>query len=192
MESPFNVVEIVHNVEDIAINLSTILKFRRNYAAWEVKMNLTKKNKEDTRNYLRTQMQKEIILEKLKDQGCRITKQRLMLLDIILEEECSCCKEIYYKAAKIDKNIGTATVYRMINLLEEVGAIRRNNMYKIACGEICKMEDVCTIELNDNTVHHLSAKKWNAVIQEGLKACGYLKGQGIRSVTVQQCECGVK
>lgn len=91
-------------------------------------MNLIKKNKEETGNYLRTQMQKERILEKLKDQGCRITKQRMMLLDIILEEECSCCKEIYYKAAKIDKNIGTATVYRMINLLEKAGVI-----HKIIC-----------------------------------------------------------
>lgn len=101
-------------------------------SGWEAKMNL--KRKEDTGNYLGTQMQKEMILEKLKEQGCRITKQRLMLLDIILEEECYCCKEIYYKALKMDKNIGTATVYRMISLLEEIGAIRRNHMYEIVCG----------------------------------------------------------
>lgn len=37
---------------------------------------------------------KEAIVQKLKASGCRITKQRLMLLDIILEENCSCCKEI--------------------------------------------------------------------------------------------------
>ena len=37
---------------------------------------------------------KEAIVQKLKASGCRITKQRLMLLDIILEEDCSCCKEI--------------------------------------------------------------------------------------------------
>lgn len=64
-------------------------------------------------------MQKDLVIEKLREQGCRITKQRRMLLDIILEEECSCCKEIYYKAVKIDPSIGTATVYRMINTLEE-------------------------------------------------------------------------
>ena len=34
---------------------------------------------------------KEAIVQKLKASGCRITKQRLMLLDIILEENCSCC-----------------------------------------------------------------------------------------------------
>ena len=31
---------------------------------------------------------KEAIVQKLKASGCRITKQRLMLLDIILEENC--------------------------------------------------------------------------------------------------------
>ncbi len=47
-------------------------------------------------------MQREMIIQKLKESGCRITKQRLMLLDIILEEDCSCCKEIYFKASKVD------------------------------------------------------------------------------------------
>lgn len=44
-------------------------------------------------------MQKEAIIQKLKERGCRITKQRLMLLDIIMEEDYSCCKEIYYRAS---------------------------------------------------------------------------------------------
>ena len=76
-------------------------------------------------------MQREMILQRLKEQGCRITKQRMVLLDIILNENCSSCKEIYYKASRIDSKIGTATVYRMINTLEEIGAINRRNMYKI-------------------------------------------------------------
>lgn len=50
-------------------------------------------------------MQREEILKKLREQGCRITKQRQLLLDIILQEEYSCCKEIYYKAAKQDSSI---------------------------------------------------------------------------------------
>ena len=76
-------------------------------------------------------MQREIVIQRLKEQGCRITKQRMVLLDIILNENCSSCKEIYYKASRIDSRIGTATVYRMINTLEEIGAINRRNMYKI-------------------------------------------------------------
>ena len=54
--------------------------------------------------------QKEAIVNKLKTNGC---------------------KEIYYRASKIDNTIGTATVYRMINTLEKIGAIDRKNMYKV-------------------------------------------------------------
>ena len=77
---------------------------------------------------------KELIIEKLKENGCRITKQRLVLIDIILEDECQSCKEIYYKAAKRDPSIGMATVYRMVKTLEEAGLIQRKNMYRIDYG----------------------------------------------------------
>ena len=62
--------------------------------------------KHEARNYHRTQMKRELIIQKLREQGCRITRQRRILLDIILEEECSCCKEIYYKALQKDSSIG--------------------------------------------------------------------------------------
>lgn len=144
----------------------------------------------DFRSYQRTQMKRDMVIQRLKEEGCRITKQRMMLLDIILKEECSCCKEIYYKAVKMDAGIGTATVYRMINALEKIGAISRKNMYKIACGEECEVEDACTVELDDNTIYHLSAGKWNSVVVAGLRACGYMDFQSVRSVVVRQCQCG--
>lgn len=77
--------------------------------------------------------QKDVVIEKLRRQGFRITKQRCILLDIILDEDCSSCKEIYYKAVKRDDSIGIATVYRMVNTLEDIGVISRKNMYKVAC-----------------------------------------------------------
>lgn len=134
-------------------------------------------------------MQKEIIIRKLKERGCRITKQRLMLLDIILEEECSCCKEIYYKALKQDEKIGSATVYRMINMLEDIGAISRKNMYRIAGGKECSLENAYSVELDDNTVIDLSVANWNRIIQTGLTACGYINGQTVRSIMAKSCEC---
>lgn len=39
--------------------------------------------------------EKETIIRKLRDNGCRITEQRKMILDVILESRCSSCKEIY-------------------------------------------------------------------------------------------------
>lgn len=145
---------------------------------------LEKKKPEGFHN---TKMQKELILQKLKNKGCRITKQRQMLLDVILQEECASCKEIYYKAKKEDGGIGAATVYRMINLLEEIGAIRRENMYKIYCRMDRSRENACVIELDDHTVLKLSARRWLMVILEGLKAYGYVDQQQIASITLDPC-----
>ena len=58
--------------------------------------------KSDELKFQRTRMQKESVLKTLKDKGCRITNQRKVLLDVILDEECTSCKEIYYKAVEID------------------------------------------------------------------------------------------
>lgn len=74
--------------------------------------------------------EKEIIIRKLKANGCRMTKQRMVLLDIILENQCSSCKEIFYRASKMDEGIGIATVYRMVNALEEMGVVSRKIVYE--------------------------------------------------------------
>lgn len=74
--------------------------------------------------------EREQVIKLLKEKGCRITKQRRMLLDIILENQCASCKEIYLKVSKENSAIGQATVYRMVKELEEVGVLSRRNVYK--------------------------------------------------------------
>ena len=117
---------------------------------------------------------KERIIEQLKRSGCRVTKQRLMLIDVILEGKCNCCKEIYYQASLKDPSIGPATVYRMVNTLEQIGAISRKNMYRIS-DDGNKME--CMVEPED---------KWTAVIKSGLDACGFSGGQNVRNITLKE------
>ncbi len=129
--------------------------------------------------------EEEIIIRKLKEHGYRITKQRKMLLRIILSDQCSSCKEIYYKAAERDPSIGPATVYRMINTLEEIGVINRGNMYRIAREESTEGPTSYMIEFDDNTSLKLSAKTWNQIIQSGLEACGYAENREIRNVIAQ-------
>lgn len=141
--------------------------------------------KSDELKFQRTRMQKESVLKTLKDKECRITNQRKVLLDVILDEECTSCKEIYYKAVEIDPNIGAATVYRMVNLLEDIGAISRRNIYKISCNLDCVKDNACTIELDDNMVYHLSRTEWNSVIMKGLKACGYLDNQKVNRIVIE-------
>ena len=135
-------------------------------------------------------MQKDAILNRLRQRGCRITKQRMVLLDIILDGDCSSCKEIYYKAVKKDPKIGAATVYRMVNTLEEIGAINRKNMYRITCDE--NDNGGYTVRLNDDSSINLSESKWSKIIESGLEACGYIKDQKITSVVGKKKAVTVK
>lgn len=109
-----------------------------------------------------------------------------MLIDIILENDCTSCKEIFYIASKTDNRIGVATVYRMVNALEEIGAISRKNMYKIEYSGEDDEGGGCEIVLDDHTTCHLSKGKWNRVVREGLKRCGYLKDQKVTKITMQK------
>ncbi len=68
--------------------------------------------------------EKEEILRLLRKCGFRVTKQRGLILDIVLEHECSSCKEIYYQAIQKDPGIGMATVYRMVNTLTDIGILK--------------------------------------------------------------------
>ena len=117
---------------------------------------------------------KDEIIEKLKQNGCRITRQRKILIDIILENDGASCKEIFYKASQEDGKIGAATVYRMINALEEIGAISRKNMYRVECGKTCSGEGGCEIILEDDTICRLSKEKLDQIIREGIRQYGYL------------------
>ena len=60
-----------------------------------------------------------------------------------------------------------------------------NRSDQVACDPDCDLQNACTVELDDDTIKHLSAKNWNAVIQAGLKACGYVEDQKVRNITVQ-------
>ena len=64
------------------------------------------------------------VIRELKRNGCRITNQRQILIDVILQE-------MYYQALEKDPTIGMATVYRMVKTLEEIGLIQRKNLYRI-------------------------------------------------------------
>ena len=125
-----------------------------------------------------------LLIEKLRERGCRITKQRQILLDVILKEECSCCKEIYYKAARRDSKIGMATVYRMMNMLEEIGAVSRRGTYKVS--GLPAQDGVCLVELEDNSTITVSMATWNQIVQCGLEACGYTQGQKVKGVVAGQ------
>lgn len=142
-----------------------------------------KKNQEEAQDLekFRIQMQRENILQKLKEQGYRVTKQRIAVIDIILENDCSSCKEILYRTSKVNKNIGAATIYRTVNMLEEIGAINRRNIYQLTGMEKTDSDVVVTLESGEKLF--LTAEEWNEVAQKGMEVCGYLVGEKIISIT---------
>lgn len=138
----------------------------------------------ENQQYQQGGLQKEEILDRLRRKGCRITKQRETLMDIILEEKCTCCKEIYYLASKKLPDIGIATIYRMINVLEEIGAIRRANAYRV-CHEKGMGAGKCImVELEDNTIVELNVASLQQVVEKGMEVCGYLEGRTVKNVAI--------
>lgn len=134
--------------------------------------------------------QKQAMLTILKEKGYRITSQRKLLIDIIFNEDCTCCKEIYYKAHKRDQTIGIATVYRMLNTLEEIGAIDRRNLYKFSCGCKCNNNNNnCVILLENKQEIVLSGHEWKDIISEGLKAKGYIKDEAVEIIALPDKIC---
>lgn len=85
--------------------------------------------------------------EKLKEKGCKLTTQRRSVLDVFIEHsnEHLSTEEIYDIVKVNFPEIGLATVYRTVQLFEEMGIVDRLNF-----------DDGCSrFELSsEDTVHH--------------------------------------
>lgn len=71
----------------------------------------------------------EYLREKLKEQGYKLTPQRRSILEIILETEGRhlSAEEIYELVKNKCPDIGLATVYRTMQMFEEVGLVYKHN-----------------------------------------------------------------
>lgn len=65
--------------------------------------------------------------KELRKAGIRITRPRRIILDILTStEDHPDAMKIFHRATEIDDSISLSTVYRTMNLLEEMGAIHRH------------------------------------------------------------------
>jgi len=126
----------------------------------------------------------DVILSKLRSEGYRITEQRKLLIGVILENECSSCKEIYYKAIKADPTIGIATVYRIIKTLEDLELINRKNLYSISYDKVQDVKDhqVILVSEEDGTIHSIPKGKWFDMLQAELKIMGLVQNKKVSMV----------
>lgn len=132
--------------------------------------------------YTNTKKQKELIIEELRNSGCRVTRQRMILLDIILNSECVSCKDIHCQALHKDRTIGIATVYRMINKLEEIGAINRTNQYKISNEKYDETHNERIVLHRNDLRVAIKDRQWIEEIQSKLRHDGYINNEPISIV----------
>ena len=83
----------------------------------------------------------------------------------------------------MNKSIGTATIYRTLNMLEEIGAINRRNIYQLSGME---ESGAVVVTLEDGAKLQLTAEEWNKVAQKGMEACGCLDDEKIISIVHHQ------
>jgi Fe2+ or Zn2+ uptake regulation protein len=76
-----------------------------------------------------------------------------------------------------------ATVYRIINTLEEIGTLSRNDSFCFFDCCDCQWENGCRLEFEDGTILNLSAEQWSEIVRSGLQQCGYASGKNIKCMS---------
>ncbi len=148
--------------------------------------------REENREISQTALSEEEIMLRLKEKGLRMTEPRKLILNIVANEEFSCCKEVYVLAHKKNPNIGVATVYRMLNILEEIGAVKKKNIQKTACtGRCCDMKGGCTVVTEKSREIILSETDVEEALKYIMKKNGYANVDEIKAVLINQniCQC---
>jgi len=99
--------------------------------------------------------------EKLKEKGCKLTMQRRSVLDVMMEHdgEHLSTEEIYDQVKSKFPEIGLATVYRTVQLFEEMGIVDRLNL-----DDGCSRFELAK-EGRIHHHHHLICEKCNKVFE---------------------------
>ena len=99
--------------------------------------------------------------ENLKEKGYKLTPHRRAIVDIIIDKEGQhlTAEEIYDEVKKICPDIGLATVYRTVLLLEEVGVI-----YKLDLNDGCSRYELVHSD-EEHRHHHLVCNKCKKVFE---------------------------
>ncbi|MBR1924809.1 MAG: transcriptional repressor [Ruminobacter sp.] len=72
-------------------------------------------------------------LDKLRNSGVRLSKQRLELIDLLFSGTFNCTKELYYEARARNPELGMSTVYRFLKVLSDLDIISNNKMLNVSC-----------------------------------------------------------
>ena len=104
----------------------------------------------------------ELLKERLKETGFKITPQRRAIVEILLKnKDKHLSSEEIYDLVRVDcPEIGLATVYRTMQLLDEVGAISKLNL-----DDGCIRYEIDLSDSDSHHHHHLIWKKCGNIIE---------------------------
>ena len=69
----------------------------------------------------------------------------------------------------------------MVNLLEEIGALKWRNEYQI-CNDNNAAIGSCLVEMDDSSCVELEGETLRCVLEKGMESCGFSEGKKVRSV----------
>lgn len=104
----------------------------------------------------------EILKERLKDTGFKITPQRRAIIEILLKNDSEhLSSEEIYDLVRVDcPEIGLSTVYRTMQLLDEIDAISKLNL-----DDGCIRYELNLDEEDAHHHHHLICKSCGKIIE---------------------------
>jgi Fur family ferric uptake transcriptional regulator len=128
----------------------------------------------DNQPFITVVHKEALIINELRKRGFKITNQRRIIIEMILKNKCSCCKEIYYQVLTKDTSIGIATVYRMVRLLEEMGVIDRKKLFQISYDNLIGVLADQIILIDEEKTTELVVEEWYDSLKKMLKEKGLI------------------
>lgn len=104
----------------------------------------------------------DLLKDKLKETGFKITPQRRAIVEILIQhnDKHLSSEEIYDLVRENCPEIGLATVYRTMQLLDDVGVISKLNL-----DDGCIRYEICLDKNDSHNHHHLICKNCSKIIE---------------------------
>lgn len=123
----------------------------------------------------------EETLRRLEESGLRMTVQRRHIIDILMRSQCTSPKELWYEAKEFVPDLGIATVYRLINRLEQIGVLSkaRNLGIRPLVPQLGNLLDA-----RGRKIRTLDGIKLSEVMRKGLIAAGIISQNNVIQLTL--------
>ncbi|MCR5536956.1 MAG: transcriptional repressor [Succinivibrio sp.] len=115
----------------------------------------------------------EDTLRKLELSGLRMTMQRRHIIEILTTSQCTSPKELWYEAKQYVPDLGIATVYRLINRLEQIGVLSKSRSLGMQSTSDLQIVSVLNAE-GKELLSSGQSLELNEVLRDGLAARGLI------------------